>query len=477
MALIKTILFVATLIFTPILELAAQEGHTLIGIGKDSATWGVEEQEPKENPVARSTGILSVSARRGSLIIDSESRLWGVGYWCISEPIAEEPLLIAEDVRNASCGENHCLFVKNDNTLWAIGAGWLGALGLGEFVYSADEPTQVASDVLSASAGYQHSLFVKTDNSLWGMGYGGQGELRGEGLNGAFNPVPIANNVTAAAAGWNQTLYITSDQVLCELGASVRDWGSAVFQPRAIANDVSSVSIGDGFTLFIKEDATLWGIGSNNSGQLGAGDKSWYLDPIEIAADVSNVSAGPTHSLIIKTDKTAWGMGKNINGQLGSESFTNIRMPIFIGNGAYAVAAGLTHSLILSDTSLTEDNDSDGYSLFNDPDDNDSFKPFVDLDGNFVPDNFIGEYIHRDYSPALKNPNINSQSAFADLVLAPGTSYTIEISADLKDWQPTQIALSTSESELSFSYDSPEVVANVKLGDSSLFYRLVATRE
>ncbi|EDY85120.1 Regulator of chromosome condensation domain protein [Verrucomicrobiia bacterium DG1235] len=470
--------WLVTFLFAPILHLSAQDGHNLIGIGSDGASWGVIDQSPREVPSLRATNIVSISAQWGSLIIDSESRLWGVGAWCSSEPFADEPIMIAENVRSASCGENHCLFVKNDNTLWAIGSSWYGALGLGESVRTAEEPTQVASDVLSASAGGLHSLFVKIDNTLWGMGNATEGELRwAVQLGNAYTPLQIANNVTAAAAGWHQTLYITSDQVLCEVGASVRDWNSRLFEPRIVAEDVSSVSVGEGFTLFVKNDNTMWGVGSNNSGQLGIEDDIWIPNPVQIAEDVSTVNAGFDSTLFIKNDNTAWGMGDTESGKLGTISNVDINTPIFIGNGALTVAAGRSQCLILSDVSLTLDIDSDGFSFFNDPNDNNPFQPFIDEDGDFVPDNYSGDYDQRNYSPALENLVVSSDQFSASIILAPGTSYKVEQSSDLKNWLTTQIALSSSETDPSFSSKFPTTITNVNLGDSSLFYRLTATRE
>jgi alpha-tubulin suppressor-like RCC1 family protein len=71
--------------------------------------------------------------------------------------------------------------------------------------------------------------------------------------------------------------------------------------------------------LAIKSDGTLWAFGANDNGQLGLGDTTDRLLPVQVMTGASKVSAGYAHSLIIKTDNTLWSTGLNRDGRLGLE--------------------------------------------------------------------------------------------------------------------------------------------------------------
>ena len=86
-----------------------------------------------------------------------------------------------------------------------------------------------------------------------------------------------------------------------------------------VPSGVESVAACGYHSLFVKSDGSLWGFGNNAHGELGLGDKTNRLTPIQILPyGVKQVISGVYHSLFIKSDGSLWGMGDNRDGQLGN---------------------------------------------------------------------------------------------------------------------------------------------------------------
>ena len=81
----------------------------------------------------------------------------------------------------ASAGGSSSFYIKTNGALWAMGNGAFGKLGIrGSFNALRMPPTEIVSEgVVSVSSLYFHSLFIKNDGSLWGMG----------ALYGAYNGI------------------------------------------------------------------------------------------------------------------------------------------------------------------------------------------------------------------------------------------------------------------------------------------------
>ena len=124
-----------------------------------------------------------------------------------------------------------------------------------------------------------------------------------------------------------------------------------------VSNGVSAISGGWECTLFIKNDGSLWGTGYNGSGELGDGKSDIIYSPIQIVASgVTAVSSsqGSEFTLFLKNDGSLWAMGYPEYGALGAGSVLYSYSPIeIVSNNVTAISAGGEHSLFLkSDGSL-----------------------------------------------------------------------------------------------------------------------------
>ena len=100
--------------------------------------------------------------------------------------------------RHGDCRRVYCsLFLKSDGSLWAMGGDYYGQLGDGRFItnapYGTNQPEQImSSNVMAIAAGSNHSLFLKNDGSLWAMGANYSGQLGDGTFNTTNRPEQIA---------------------------------------------------------------------------------------------------------------------------------------------------------------------------------------------------------------------------------------------------------------------------------------------
>jgi alpha-tubulin suppressor-like RCC1 family protein len=83
----------------------------------------------------------------------------------------------------------------------------------------------------------------------------------------------------------------------------------------------------------IRSDGTLWAWGSNNTGNLGIGDRVYKFSPVQVGAlsTWSKVNKWEYTSAAIKTDGSLWTWGANSNGQLGLTDVISRSSPVQVG--------------------------------------------------------------------------------------------------------------------------------------------------
>ena len=268
------------------------------------------------------------------------------------------PITVASNVVAMARGGNHSLFVKADNTLWAMGYNASGGLGNGTTM-DTSLPVQVTNNVVAVAAGWLHSLFVKTDGTLWAMGYNFAGQLGNgnSGGNASTNrPIQVTSNVVAIAAGGEYSLFVKADGTLWAMGYNnYGQFGNGITGgitnwPIMVASNVMAVTASSYHSLFVKTDGTLWAMGNNTDGQLGNGMDGMSAStnlPIQVTDNVVAMAAGNQHSMFVKADGTLWAMGNNGYGQLGAGTLTQTNRPIVVASNVVTVASGFSHSMFV----------------------------------------------------------------------------------------------------------------------------------
>ncbi len=144
------------------------------------------------------SNVFAVAAGNShSLILKSDGSLWGMGnngsnrlgqtnFSSTNLPV----LIVASNVSAIAAGHDHSIFLKSDGSLWGMGDnswGQLGVVPVGNIIHSNQPIRIVQSGVTGIAAGADCSFYIKSDGSLWGMGKGQNGEL---GMNYTGNPYP-----------------------------------------------------------------------------------------------------------------------------------------------------------------------------------------------------------------------------------------------------------------------------------------------
>jgi len=281
-----------------------------------------------EYPVQSVSGVDSVyTGNQLTFFIKNDGSLWGIGENSrgqLSDGSTSDrmnPVLIRNDVVMVESEGQDSVFLRKNGTLWISDRS-----GGVDFI---------DDEVISFSRGSDYTLWIKTDETLWAMGRNSYGQLGDGTRTDRWVPVQIASDVQSVAANGYNSFFISDGDLygfginsdgLLGIGSHV---GSTT--PVNVASEVDSISVGNSHSLFLKSDGTLWGMGLNSNGQLGTDALYSSYDPIRIESGVSDFIAGNYHSLFVK-DGFLWGCGKNNYGQLGIGSYEDQYLPVIVTN-------------------------------------------------------------------------------------------------------------------------------------------------
>ncbi len=247
--------------------------------------------------------------------------------------------IIPSTVTGVAAGADHTLFMESHGSritgtteLWAMGNNSHGQFGNGT-TSSTNVPekiltfTGITSGRIGAiAAGEEHSLFLKSDNTLWAMGDNSNGQLGDGTTTDSHSPkqVPTTALVTAIGAAYLHSFFIQSDGSLWAMGDNFEgELGNGtstdIHTPAMIIpTNVTAVAVGNFHTLVIESGGSLWGMGDDNAGELNGIGQNSQLTPLEIVAGgVTAATAGDDFSLFTMSDGSLWGMGVSDDGQLG----------------------------------------------------------------------------------------------------------------------------------------------------------------
>ncbi|XP_006000619.1 RCC1 and BTB domain-containing protein 1 isoform X1 [Latimeria chalumnae] len=185
-------------------------------------------------------------------------------------PVQISANLIMKKVTEVACGSHHSLALTSDGEVFSWGYNNCGQVGSGS---TANQPTprRVTNClqnkvVVSIACGQTSSMAIIDNGEVFGWGYNGNGQL-GLGNNG--------NQLTP-----------------CRLAALQ---GACILQ----------IACGYAHTLALTYEGLLYAWGSNTYGQLGTGNKSNQLSPVQIMMEKERIveiaACHSTHTSAVKT--------------------------------------------------------------------------------------------------------------------------------------------------------------------------------
>ena len=264
-----------------------------------------------------------------------------------------------------ACGFNHTALILSNQTVWTFGDGSNGATGLGDTNSRLTPVQVTGITSASAVAcGTFHTAVVLSDGTVRTFGYNSVGQLGLNDTTSRLTPVQVTGITSATAVACNRyrtsvllsngTVRTFGQNNFAQLGVNDTTNRSTPVQVFGISSSATAVACGYYHSTVVLANGTVQTFGRNNVGQLGLNDTVSRLTPVEsitIPARTlaGSVAGGDSHTAVVLKDGTVRTFGRNSNGQLGVGDTTSRLMPVqVIGlSTATAVATGQYHTAVL----------------------------------------------------------------------------------------------------------------------------------
>jgi alpha-tubulin suppressor-like RCC1 family protein len=222
-------------------------------------------------------------------------------------------------------------------------------------------------------AGKFHSVFCIPNGKVMTCGDNTKGQL-GIGSNISKNiPVYVKidattdlTNVSSVYAGGDHTIFLLNNGTVYACGDNTYGQlgiGNNTNQlyPVQIPNlsTVKSISAGTYHTMFLLKDGSVKACGKNTNGQVGDGTTVDRNTLVDLLINVKKISSGSFHTMFLLNDGTVMGCGNNNNGQIGDGSKVQRLSPVYVkdsnGNNftnVKDIATGTFHTIFLSNDGI-----------------------------------------------------------------------------------------------------------------------------
>ena len=257
-----------------------------------------------------------------------------------------------------ACGNDHTAVLLADGTVRTFGSNGSGQLGVSDTTQRLT-PVQVfgiSSSAVAVACGRQFTSVLLADGTVRTFGNNAGGQLGINVIGGtrstAVQVFGISSSATAVSGGWYHTAILLADGSVRTVGTNnfgqlgVND-RTTRFTPVQVVSGISSVlgrvAGGRYHTAVVMGDGTVRTFGGNNQGELGLGDTTIRLTPVQIPGLTSATAvAGAYHTAVLLADGTVRTFGYNLAGQLGDNTTVNKSNPVQVPNitSATAVACG-----------------------------------------------------------------------------------------------------------------------------------------
>jgi alpha-tubulin suppressor-like RCC1 family protein len=327
---------------------------------------GVNDTATRQTPVqvftisSSATAVACGQYYTAVLLADGTVRTFGAndnGQLGVNDRSQRNTPVIVLNITTATsiaCGETHTAVLLADGTVRAVGRNTNGQLGINVTGGTRQTPVQVfgiSSSATVLACGFEHTIVLLANGTVQTFGQNGFGNL---GLNDTVSrqtPVQVVAISATVSVTPAPTAFLTSAATSITLAAT----GGQIWTSSATGvarTTAGSVAGGLYHTVVVLKDGTVRTFGSNDSGELGVGDTTSRLTPVQVIG-ITNATAatggGYGSTSVLLSDGTVRTFGQNNSGQLGVNDTTNRLTPVTVLNitSATAVARGYYHGAVL----------------------------------------------------------------------------------------------------------------------------------
>lgn len=304
-----------------------QKDGTLMGTGENSfGQLGLGHKNPIATFTKILTNVSTVSAAQyHTVALKRDGSLWGFGTGTSNRlpngKNAFSPVIMMENVKMASAATNYTAAVDNDGVLYIM-----GNFSLGDGVLNNSGTFKKAlDDVKYVYAGDDNCLVIKEDNSLWIWGLNNSGQLGDGSKNTIVSPaVKVMDDVTYASCG-DGVMAIKKDGSLWMWGTTNIPAPSGVIKdlvltPVKVLDNVQhcSQSANNPSYFVLLRDGSVLGYGSGHLLSAIYGDSTIAtFTKVPNATNVVAISSESRHMAVVKKDLNLYTGGQSISGRLG----------------------------------------------------------------------------------------------------------------------------------------------------------------
>lgn len=283
-----------------------------------------------------------------TIALDSSGKVYGFGKNTAGQlgNVSEESGVIADlpPIHFISTGNSYSIAVDHLGQAWGLGTNGHGELGLKDLQKTMLVPMKISNLICKqVVTGIDHTIVLDVHHNVWlfgrnlfgQLGFGDTKDRREPILNTQFRDI--------------QAVFSTHGEFTIAIDTSGTIWacGNSRFGQLEQESDVISIPTalhlperatfvtgGVGHIIALDDQKQLWGIGRNQSGELGIGTKASKVSKFTHVADIppiSSVSAGGHFTVAIDCLSGIWVFGKSTSGALGLEDPpAEVRLPTLL---------------------------------------------------------------------------------------------------------------------------------------------------
>lgn len=306
-------------------------------------------------PVAGLANIVAVTAGTShSLALTAGGEVFAFGdnlYGQIGDGTTTDrrmPVLVPtlSSIIAIAAGEYHSIALRASGEVYVWGRNNFGQMGNGGTT-NVNAPSLLTTDAQAIAGGATHTLVVKNDGTVWGVGADGNGQLSRGSVSSSrtalAQSVGLAD-VVAAAAGARYSVFLRADGTLMAAGYNAMGQlgdGTTTQRTTAVAvsglTNIAAIDSGTDHTLAAAADGTLWAWGAYADGRLGTGATVNQTSPVVVGAvTVAAMAAGHNYSLALTPAGSVLTWGDNASSQLGDGATTDQSFPTAISESGFA---------------------------------------------------------------------------------------------------------------------------------------------